>query len=70
MCVNSKGSGKTVRLRRLAWAFAGLCDKYYNLMSWLVWSLLSNFKKLWKASVTAMLEFAKTVYVNIKTEVI
>ena len=36
MCVNSKGSGETVRLRRLAWAFAGcLCNKYLNLMSWL-----------------------------------
>ena len=36
MCVNSEGSGETVRMRRLAWAFAGrLCDKYHNLMSWL-----------------------------------
>ena len=36
MCANSEGSGKTVRMRRLAWAFAGrLCDKYHNLMSWL-----------------------------------
>ena len=26
------------RLRRLTWAFAGrLCDKYHNLMSWLIW---------------------------------
>ena len=37
MCANSEGSGETVRMRRLAWAFAGrLCDKYHNLMSWLV----------------------------------
>ena len=36
MCANSKGSGETVWMRRLAWAFAGrLCDKYHNLMSWL-----------------------------------
>ena len=36
MCANSEGSGKTVRMRRLAWAFAGrLYDKYHNLMSWL-----------------------------------
>ena len=36
MCANSKGSGETARMRRLAWAFAGrLCDKYHNLMSWL-----------------------------------
>ena len=33
-CANSKGSGETVRMRRLAWAFAGrLCDKLHNLMS-------------------------------------
>ena len=33
MCANSEGSGKTARMRRLAWAFAGrLCDKYQNLM--------------------------------------
>ena len=40
MCVNSEGSGETVRMRRLTWAFAGrICDKYHNLMSWLkvVW---------------------------------
>ena len=37
MCVNSEGSGDTVRMRRLAWAFVGrLCDKYHNLMSWLI----------------------------------
>ena len=37
MCANSEGSGETARMRRLAWAFAGrLCDKYHNLMSWLV----------------------------------
>ena len=37
MCANSDGSGETVRMRRLAWAFAGrLCDKYHNLMSWLI----------------------------------
>ena len=36
MCANSKGSGETVRMRRLAWAVAGhLCDKYHNLMSWI-----------------------------------
>ena len=36
VCVNSEGSGKTVQMRRLAWAFAGrLCDKYHNLVSWL-----------------------------------
>ena len=35
MCANREGSGETVRMRRLAWAFAGrLCDKYHNLISW------------------------------------
>ena len=37
MCVNSEGLEETARMRRLAWAFAGrLCDKYDNLMSWLL----------------------------------
>ena len=37
-CTNSEGSGKTARMRRLAWAFAGrLFDKYHNLMNWLIW---------------------------------
>ena len=32
-----------VRLRRLAWAFAvRLCDKYHNLMCWLIWFWDSN----------------------------
>ena len=42
MCANSEGSGEIVRMRRLAWAFTGLlCDKYYNLMSWLKWALFN-----------------------------
>ena len=37
MCANSEGTGETARMRRLAWAFVGrLCDKYHNLMSWLI----------------------------------
>ena len=33
----SEGSGETARMRKLAWAFAGRpCDKYHNLMSWLI----------------------------------
>ena len=37
MCANSEGSGETARTRRLARAFAGRqCDKYHNLMSWLI----------------------------------
>ena len=39
MYANTEGAGETARMRRLAWAFAGrLCDKYYNLMSWLIWT--------------------------------
>ena len=31
ICANSEGSGQTVRMCRLAWAFAGcLCDKYHK----------------------------------------
>ena len=45
MCANSEGSGETGRLRRLDWAFNGrLCDKYHNLMSWLI---LSRQQLLW-----------------------
>ena len=37
MYANSEGSGETVRMLKLALAFAGrLCDKYHNLMSWLI----------------------------------
>ena len=37
LSVNSEGSSETVQMRMLAWAFAGrLCDKYHNLMSWLI----------------------------------
>ena len=42
MCANSEGSGETAQMRRLAWAFGGrLCDKYHNLMSWLILSVKS-----------------------------
>ena len=37
MC-DQRSSGKPARMLRLAWAFAGrLCDKYPNLMSWLIY---------------------------------
>ena len=37
MCANSEGSGETARMGRLARAFVGrLCDKYHNLMNWLI----------------------------------
>ena len=43
MCVNSKGSGETARIDRLACLFAGrLYDKYHNLMSWRIQSHTSQ----------------------------
>ena len=34
---NSEGSDETAQMRRLVWAVTGrLCDKYHNLMSWLI----------------------------------
>ena len=39
MCANREGSGETAQMLRLTWAFAGRpCDKYHNLMSWLIYS--------------------------------
>ena len=41
MCANSECSGETARMRRLALAFAGRrCDKYKNLMNWLIYLFL------------------------------
>ena len=38
-CANSEGYGETVQMRRLARAIADrLCDKFHNLMSWLIFS--------------------------------
>ena len=40
MCTDSEGSGETEHRCRLALAFAGcLCDKYHNLMSWLIYNM-------------------------------
>ena len=37
MSAKREGSGETAPMRRLIWAFAvRLCDKYHNLMSWLI----------------------------------
>ena len=44
MCANSDGSGETARMRSFAWAFAGrICDKYHNLMSWLMLALIKRY---------------------------
>ena len=41
MCANSKGSGETEQMRRLAWAFAGLqYDKFH--ISW-----AGSFVEVW-----------------------
>ena len=50
MCGNSEGSSETVRIHRLTWAFTGrLCDKYHNLMSWLILeNRHENFRKICK----------------------
>ena len=44
MCTNSEGSGETARMRRIAWALAGrLCDKYHNLLCWVISVTVSDF---------------------------
>ena len=44
MCANSEHSGETAQMHRLAWALAGrLCDKYHNLICWLIWCILKCF---------------------------
>ena len=68
LCANSEGSGETARMRRLAWAFAGrLCDKYHNLMRWLIsyWSddfqiFWSNSNMVWEAGASPVLQYAIT----------
>ena len=40
MCANSKGSGETAQMRKIAWAFAVAYDKYHNLMSWLTYAFV------------------------------
>ena len=38
---------RTALMRRLAWAFAGrLCEKYHNLMNWLIFSLWNRFDNI------------------------
>ena len=47
MCANRDGSGETAQMRRLSWVFAGrLCDKYHNLMSWLISCLNGHLNSL------------------------
>ena len=56
-CANSEGSGETARMRRLAWAFASrLCDKYHNLMSWLILKFTLTKKKVWWSFITLNLK--------------
>ena len=47
-CANNKGCGETVWIRRLPSAFAGrLCDKYHNLMRWLIYRRNSKQCRSW-----------------------
>ena len=46
-CANSEGSGEIAWMCRLARAFAGrLCDKYHDLMSWLICKQTTIIKTL------------------------
>ena len=59
MPVNSKGSGKTVLMRRLTWVFAGcLCNKYPFLICWLIWFTYNictqNVKMFWLFSILVL----------------
>ena len=57
MCANSEGSGESVRMRRLASAFAGrLCDKYHNLMSWLNFTVCYHMSHVMRKPVYAICE--------------
>ena len=48
-CANSEGSGETAWMCRFAWAFAGrLCDKYHNLISWLISLIYRTQDSFWK----------------------
>ena len=63
MCADSKGSGETARMRRLARAFTGrLCDKHHNLMSWLIANHYGN-------SITKTDSFAKYKQVNVHLQI-
>ena len=51
MSANSKGSGETALMRRLAWVCAGrLCDQYHFLMCWLIFDWINQKKLLIKGS--------------------
>ena len=60
MCANSEGYGENMRMRMLAWVFAGrLCDKYHNLMSRLIlliqWALSCRTVEAFYTLKTALL---------------
>ena len=55
MCANSEGSGETARMRRRACAFPGRhCDKFNNLMSWIVYSWMSTQIEKYKTEYSMM----------------
>ena len=65
MCANSEGSGKIVRMCRLAWAFpGGICDKYHNLMSWLIYDAVLNkfyYYKMYSSVILSTKKYSKKV---------
>ena len=63
MCANSEGSGQTARMRRLARAFAGrLCDKYHNLMSWLISLFSFSLSYLYRTVIDHVLHWYNLPY--------
>ena len=62
-----RNSGGTAQMRRLAWAFAGrLCDKYHNLMSWLINLFSTKAARLWTYFVSNLMILKLLLWVNYK----
>ena len=62
MCANSEGSGET-------WAFTGrLCDKYHNLMSWLICDFATDYMSWFfrriKHTVSCVISLTKICDIN------
>ena len=71
MCANSECSGETARMRRLAWAFAGrLCDKYHNLMRWLIYTWYAYFPFFSYESLSVTTLKIQTLLQNLKNKIL
>ena len=69
MCANSEDFGETAQMHSLAWAFAvRLCDKYHNLMSWLIYSLFRGSQNISLAIVSTKFvgKFAENFFEKIE----